>query len=137
MGKGGALRAQSLAVRGFDNHLGLLDEQQTKDGVDNDIASPCNKKACGVPLAREKRKKTPAHHRQFGGDGVAVMLDNNTQHDGRVVGWAMDGCDGVWIDFWQGRQRNGDCWWLGWRPYPPRNKSRGNSHHPGQNAAVG
>jgi hypothetical protein len=43
-------------VRGIDNHLGLLDEWQTKDGVDGDIMFRCNKKACGVPLLHEVRK---------------------------------------------------------------------------------
>ncbi len=53
-------------VRGIDNHLGLLDERQTKDGVDGDIASHCNEKACGIPLSREVRKVEPECHRQFG-----------------------------------------------------------------------
>ncbi len=72
-------------VRIIDNHLGLLDEGQTKDGVEGDIASHCNKEACGVPLSCEVRKVEPERHRQFGGDGDAIMLDNTTQHDGRVV----------------------------------------------------
>jgi hypothetical protein len=61
--------------RGINNHLGLLDELQAKDGVDGDIASPCNKKACGVPLLCEVRKVEPECHRQVGGDRVAVMLE--------------------------------------------------------------
>ncbi len=86
-------------VHGINNHLGLLDEWQTKDGVDGDIASRCNKKACGVPLLPEVRKVEPECHRQFGSDGVAIMLDYTTQRDGRVVGWAVDGRNGVGICF--------------------------------------
>jgi hypothetical protein len=89
-------------VCGIDNHLCLLDEWQIKDGLDGDIATRHNKKACGVPLSREVRKVEPEHHRQFGGEKVAIMLDNTTQHDGRVVGWAVDGCNGVGIGFGKG-----------------------------------
>jgi hypothetical protein len=91
-------------VRSIDNHLGLLDEWQTKDGVDGDIASCCNKKACGVPLSGEVRKVEPECHRQFGGDGVAVMLDITTQRDGRVIRWTVDGHDGVRIVFGKSRK---------------------------------
>ncbi len=92
-------------VRGINNHLGLLDERQTKNGVDGDIASCCNKKACGAPLAREVRKVESECHRQFGGDGVAVMLDNTTQRDGRVVRWAVDGRNSVGIGFGKGGKK--------------------------------
>jgi hypothetical protein len=87
----------SHLVCGIDNHLGLLDEGQTKDGVDGDIASHCNKKACKVPLLHEVRKVEPERC-----NGVAVMLDNTTQCDGRVVGWALDGGNGVGIGFGKG-----------------------------------
>jgi hypothetical protein len=75
------------------------------NGIDGDIPSHCNEKACGVPLLREVRKVEPERHRQFGDDGVAIMLDNTTQHDGRVVGWAVDGCNGVEIGFGKGGKK--------------------------------
>jgi hypothetical protein len=53
--KRGAIKSTEVShlIGGVDNHVGLLDERETKDGINGDIGSGCNAEGGGSSLACE------------------------------------------------------------------------------------
>jgi hypothetical protein len=97
--KGGMVQSPKIGnlVRCVDDHLGLLNEGETEDGVDSDVRAGGDGKSCGMTVASEVRHmelKSDSEIRRY---QCTTLLDNVAEGDGQIVGLAVDSGNGVQV----------------------------------------
>jgi hypothetical protein len=81
----------SHLIGGIKNHFGLLDERETKDGINSDFGSGCNPEGGRSALPSEIWHVKLETDSEFSCNQCITLLNNTAEGDGNIIGLAVDG----------------------------------------------